>query len=189
MSEFPLHSAETAPEAARDTLAAVEADFGMLPNLERTMATAPALLKTYAFGWEVFAETSLSPIAQQVVYQTVNFENECTYCVPWHTLLCRHAGMAEADVHALRAGAALSDPKLEALRRFTQAVVRCQGKIAQADRDAFLAAGWSAQTALEVVLGIAIKVMSNYTNAMAGTPHDAAVAELAWTKPVIKPAP
>jgi uncharacterized peroxidase-related enzyme len=187
MIDFPQLDETTAPEAARETLAAVKADFGMIPNLERTMAAAPALLKAYATAWALFDETSLGPVERQIVYQTANFENECDYCVPWHTLLSEQAGMAAADVAALRRGAALADPKREALRRFTQTVVRTRGNVAEADLEAFAAAGWGAQAALEVVLGVAIKTMSNYTNSIAGTPLDPAVAKHAWSKPVIKP--
>lgn len=187
MTAFPQHDEATAPEAAKGALAEVKADFGMIPNLERTMATAPALLKAYAAAWSLFDETSLDPVERQIVYQTANFENECDYCVPWHTLLSKKAGMAGEDVEALRRGGALSDPRQEALRRFAQTVVRTRGNVAEADLDAFFAAGWSPQAALEVVLGIAIKTMSNYTNSIAGTPLDKAVAKHAWSKPVIKP--
>jgi hypothetical protein len=48
-----------------------------------------------------------------------------------------------------------------------------------------LAAGYSAQQALEVILGIAVKTMSNYTNSIAGTPLDNAVDRLKWKKSVI----
>ena len=41
---------------------------------------------------------------------------------------------------------------------------------------AFLDAGWGAQQVLEVVLGVSIKMMSNYTNAIARVPLDAAVS-------------
>ncbi|WP_420810229.1 carboxymuconolactone decarboxylase family protein [Erythrobacter colymbi] len=68
------------------------------------MANAPALLATYSFGWEVFDETSLSPVERQIVYQTANFENECNYCVPWHTLLVKQAGADTETVEALRRG-------------------------------------------------------------------------------------
>jgi AhpD family alkylhydroperoxidase len=71
----------------------------MIPNLERVMANAPALLATYSFGWEVFDETSLSPVERQIVYQTANFENECNYCVPWHTLLVKQAGADTETVY------------------------------------------------------------------------------------------
>lgn len=186
---FPQLDEESAPAAAREALAAVRADFGMIPNLERTMAQAPALLRSYAAAWAAFEETSLDPVARQVVYQAVNFENECDYCVPWHTLLSEQAGMAAVDVTALREGAALSDPKLEALRRFAQTLVRARGNVAAAELQAFLGAGWSPAQALEVVLGIAVKTMSNYTNSIAGTPLDEAVRKHRWVKPVIKPKP
>ena len=184
---FPLHDEETAPEAARDALAATKRNFGMIPNLEKVMAAAPALLAGYSGLWDLFDTTSLSPVERQVVYQTANFENECTYCVPWHTLLSQKAGMSAADVEALRSGAALSEPKLEALRTFARQLIHTSGNVSRADLDAFFAAGYDERQALEVVLGLAVKVMSNFTNSIAGTPLDAAVRKLAWQKPLITP--
>ncbi|MGF1474713.1 MAG: carboxymuconolactone decarboxylase family protein [Geminicoccaceae bacterium] len=182
---FPLHDETTSPEASREALATTKRNFGMIPNLERVMATAPALLAAYSSAWNGFDTTSLSRIEQQVVYQTANFENDCTYCVPWHSYLAKQAQIKPGDVEALRTGAELSEPKLQALRVFTRQLIHNRGKIAHADLDAFFAAGYEPQQALEVVLGIAIKVMSNYTNAIAGTPLDREVAKLAWRKPIV----
>jgi len=55
--------------------------------------------------------------------------------------------------------------------------VRERGKVSEAMKAAFFAAGWDPQHALEVILGIAIKIMSNYTNAIVGVPLDAAVQD------------
>jgi uncharacterized peroxidase-related enzyme len=184
-SHFPLHDEATAPEAARDALAATRRNFGMVPNLERVMASAPALLAAYSAAWDLFETTSLTPVERQVVYQAANFENDCAYCVPWHTLLAKRAGMAPEDIEALRSGARLSDPKLEALRTFARRLIHDRGKATGADLDTFLAAGYGPAQALEVVLGLAVKVMSNYVNSIAGTPLDDAVAGLAWRKPTI----
>ncbi|BBB10714.1 carboxymuconolactone decarboxylase family protein [Sphingopyxis sp. EG6] len=181
---FPLHDETTAPEAARAHLEATKRSFGMIPNLERVMASAPALLATYSFGWEAFDRTSLSPVERQVVYQTANFENECNYCVPWHTLLAKQAGADAETVEALRRGSRLSNPRHEALRQFTRTLILNRGKASAADLDDFLKAGFSDQQALEVVLGIAIKTMSNFTNSIAGTPLDSQVTRLAWEKPL-----
>jgi uncharacterized peroxidase-related enzyme len=185
MSMFPIHTEMTAPEAAKPLLEQAKKNLGMIPNLERVMAESPALLEGYVHLWELFDTTSLSPIERQVVYQTANFENQCDYCVPWHTKLSQIAGMAATEIEALRQGAALADPKLEALRRFTQSLILNRGKIAKAELEAFFAAGYSTQQALEVILGIAVKTMSNYTNSIAGTPLDRAVEKLRWKKPVI----
>ncbi|MEL6196900.1 MAG: carboxymuconolactone decarboxylase family protein [Pseudomonadota bacterium] len=182
---FPLHDETTAPEAARDALAATRKNFGMIPNLERVMAGAPALLAAYSGAWDLFDETSLTPAERQIVYQTANVENECDYCVPWHSLLAKKAGLAPAEVEALRTGTPLSDPRHEALRAFARRLIHSRGKVLEADLEAFLGVGYTAQQALEVVLGLAIKTMSNFTNSIAGTPLDTAVRPLAWSKPRI----
>lgn len=182
---FSVHSENSAPQASQPILERVKKNFGMIPNLERVMATSPALLGGYVQLWELFDTTSLSSVERQVVYQTANFENQCEYCVPLHTKLSQRVGMLQQDVEALRSGAKLSDPRLEALRRFTQSLIANRGRIAAAELQAFFAAGYSDQQALEVILGIAIKTMSNYTNAIAGTPLDEAVETLRWQKPVI----
>lgn len=180
---FVLHDETTAPAAARDALAATRASFGMLPNLERVMAGAPALLASYSAAWELFDQTSLSPVERQVVYQTANFANDCTYCVPWHTLLSEKAGMAPEVIAALRAGSALPDARLDALHRFARRLIDTRGKLDDGETQAFFAAGYEPQQAMEVVLGLAIKLMSNFTNSIAGTPLDAVVQGRAWTRP------
>lgn len=183
---FEIFDTATAPEPARATLEKAKADFGLIPNLEGVMAAAPALLAAYVESWAAFETASLSPIERQVVYMTANFENNCEYCVPWHTKLSQLAKMPAAEIQNLREGRALSDPKLDALHQFTKAVVRTRGSIAPADLEAFQAAGYSRQQSLEVILGVAIKVMSNYTNALAQTPLDKAVQSLAWSKPSLR---
>jgi AhpD family alkylhydroperoxidase len=185
MSMFQIHSEMTAPETSKPLLEQAKKNLGMIPNLERVMAESPALLEGYVHLWELFDTTSLSPIERNVVYQTANFENQCEYCVPWHTKLAEMAGMAPSEIEALRQGAELEDPKLESLRQFTKSLILNRGKIAEVELKAFFAVGYSAQQALEVILGIAVKTMSNYTNSIAGTPLDKAVEKLRWKKPII----
>jgi AhpD family alkylhydroperoxidase len=182
---LPLHDETTAPEAAQAALAATRMNFGMIPNLERVMANAPALLTGYSTLWDLFDETSLSPVERQVVYLTANFENDCEYCVPWHSLLANKAGMEGADLEALRSGGALPTAKFDALHQFAKALIQERGKVAPAQLEAFLSAGYTHVQALEVILGLAVKVMSNYTNSIAGTPLDAAVEKLRWRKPKV----
>ena len=77
--EFQLHDPVTAPGAAAPMLAQVQKAFGMIPNLERTMAAAPALLEAYGTLWDLFDYTSFSPTERQIVYQAINVEHACTY--------------------------------------------------------------------------------------------------------------
>lgn len=184
---FDLHDEATAPEAAQEILAGTKEAYGVIPNMERVMAAAPPILKGYELLSELFSQTTLTPIEREVVLQTANFENECDYCVPWHTLMSKQAGMAAEDVEALRSGAVLSDPKLEALRVFARGLIHNRGKVSHADVARFLDAGFTDAQAMEVVMGLALKVMSNYTNSIAGTPMDKQVSRYAWEKPKIRP--
>jgi AhpD family alkylhydroperoxidase len=183
---FKIYDEDTAPEASKPILAQARKSFGMIPNLERVMSESPTLLEGYVYLWRLFDDTSLTPIERQVVYQTANFENECEYCVPWHTKLAQASGMPEEEIEALRQGSGLSDARLEALRRFTRTLLIERGKATVNDLEEFFAAGYSNQQALEVILGIAIKVMSNYTNSIADTPLDSQVEKLRWKKPKLE---
>ncbi|WP_415884811.1 hypothetical protein ACMXYO_09005 [Neptuniibacter sp. QD37_6] len=90
---FKILNAETAPEGSKPYIEQAEAAFGLLPNVEGVMAQAPALLASYMTAWDNFDKTSLTPAERQVVYQAVNFENNCQYCMPWHTILSENAGI------------------------------------------------------------------------------------------------
>mgnify|MGYP002785947432 FL=1 len=114
---------------------------------------------------------------------TVSAVNGCDYCVAAHTVIAGMQQVPAPVVAAIRDDAPLDDPKLETLRRFTAAVVTSRGWPDAADLESFTAAGYGAQQALEVVLGVGMKTLSNYTNHIAGTPLDDAFRPAAWTRP------
>lgn len=170
MSAFNVYAHDNAPEASQPILGEVKKAFGFVPNLQANMAESPELLAGYTALWDLFAKSSLTPHEQQVVYLTSNFENNCHYCMAGHTTLARMIKM-DAGV-------------IDALHRFTTLVVRERGFVSEADVDAFLAAGYTRRNVLEVVLGVATKVISNYTNHLVDTQLDKFMAGNEWTKPV-----
>lgn len=180
---FTRYTADTAPAAAQPILAGVKAAFGFVPNLQATMAESPELLAGYSALWDLFGKTSLTTTEQQIVYMTANFENECHYCMAGHTTLSKMQKIDDAVIAALRTGTAIPDTKLEALHCFATAVVANRGFVDDAGVQAFLDAGYTRQNVLEVVLGVATKVMSNYTNHLTGTPLDAFMKGNEWAKP------
>jgi len=93
-----------APEASKNNLISAKEAFGLIPNVKGVMAQAPTLLTSYMVGWDQFNQNSLSLKEKQVVYQAANFENNCEYCMPWHTLLAEQSAMSDDDVEALRNG-------------------------------------------------------------------------------------
>lgn len=183
MAEFTYYTKETASDAAHNGLDQSINEFGGVPNLHAVMAESPELLEGYHALWGLFKDTTLTPLEQQVVYQTSNFENDCHYCVPGHTGLMMRQKMPQDVIDALRDGTPIQDAKLQALRAFTRLLVINRGHAGDDALDAFLAAGYTKQNALEVIVGLATKVMSNYTNALAHTTLDPGMDKLAWTKP------
>jgi len=183
MTTFTSYTVETAPEAAKPIFHGVKGAFGFVPNLQSYMAESPELLAGYSALWDLFSKTTLTAHEQQIVYLTSNFENECHYCMAGHTTLAKMQKMDPAVIEALRNGTDVPDARLEALHRFTTLVVRQRGWVADADVDAFIDAGFTRRNVLEVVLGVATKVMSNYTNHIVHTPLDAFMQGNEWSKP------
>lgn len=181
---YTVHTPESAPEGAKPTLAAAEKAYGFLPNLLAVMAEAPALLKGYATLSKIFEESSFSPTERQVVLLTTSYQNECSYCMAAHSAIAGMQKVPEDVVQAIRNGKPIADAKLEALRRFTASFVAKRGWPTEADVEALHAAGYSKAQALEVVLGVGLKTLSNYANHVAETPLDAAFKPLAWSKAV-----
>ncbi len=180
MSSFAIHTIESAPRGSRETLEAVRRRFGFVPNLMGELAAAPAAVKAYATLSEVFAQTSLRPVEQQLVLASVSAANQCAYCVAAHSAGLRMAEMADAQVDAVREGRPLADPRLEAIRRFAHAVVEQRGHVDGPEMQAFLDAGYTREQVLEVLVGVAMKTLSNYTNHIAETPLDPQFQPFAW---------
>ncbi|WP_341213039.1 carboxymuconolactone decarboxylase family protein [uncultured Limimaricola sp.] len=180
MTEFTFHDETTAPEESRPLLEKSKAAFGRLPGLHKVMAEAPGLLEGYQKLHELFVNSSFDKDELTVVWQTVNVENACHYCVPAHTGIAKSMGVDDAITDALRDGTALPNARLEALRDFTLKLVRQHGNVADADVQAFLDAGFTKRNILEVILGYSQKVMSNYTNHLAETPVDQPFQKFAW---------
>ncbi|MDZ8171385.1 carboxymuconolactone decarboxylase family protein [Microbacterium xanthum] len=180
MVEFTRHDESTAPEAAKPLLAASQKQNGRIPGLHAVMADAPGLLEGYQNLHRLFMDSSFDKDELTVVWQTINVEHRCHYCVPAHTGIAKRMGVDDAITDALRDGTPLPTEHLEALRTFTLAMVRDRGEVSDETVQAFLDAGYTQRQVLEVVLGLAQKVMSNYTNHLAKTPIDAMNQKYIW---------
>lgn len=170
---FTIHTPETAPAGSKPLLDASIKAFGMVPNLHGVFAESPQALEAYQRLHQLFSDTSLDAEELTVVWQTINVEHECHYCVPAHTAIAHSMKVDAAIIDALRNRTALPTAKLQTLRETTLALVRNRGRLSDDELAKFRAVGYGNQQLLEIVLGIAQKVMSNYTNHLADTPVDA----------------
>ncbi|MEU4397875.1 carboxymuconolactone decarboxylase family protein [Micromonospora orduensis] len=181
MSVFTAHTPETAPAAARRAVEGVRGRFGWLPTPVALMAESPQLLTGFLAASAGFEQTALTPLEREVVILTVSTSNECHFCVALHTGKLTGLGTDTDLIDALRAATTLPDPRLEALRRFTLAVLDHRGAVPDDELDDFLAAGYQPRHALDVVLGVGAYTISTFANRLTRAPLDAPLAAHAWT--------
>ena len=181
MTEFNVHTEETAPEGSKGLIRAAKGAFGFLPNLLAVQSESPAMIEAYMTLADIFGKTDLSETERQIILMTNNRLNGCTYCMAAHTSLSQMAKVPDDIIDALRNGSPISDTKLEALRVFATQINNKRGWVEQDDLDAFFAAGYNKANVLDVILGTGLKVLSNFTNHIAQTPVDRAFQSNAWT--------
>ena len=178
---FPLHTLDSAPDAARPILEKVSASFRSIPNLFGVMASSPALAEAYITLSGIFEkQTSLSAIERQVVLLAVSRFHECRYCMAAHSVGASMQGVPSGVIDAIRNDLPIQDPKLEALRRVSTVLVEGRGHLTESDLQEFLAAGYAPAQLLDVLVGVSQKILSNFTNHITKTPLDEAMSARAW---------
>ncbi|MDG6269909.1 carboxymuconolactone decarboxylase family protein [Glaesserella parasuis] len=171
MSKFQIHTIDTAPEAAKETLQAVKNNNGFIPNLIGVLANAPTALETYRTVGAINQRNSLTPTEREVVQITVAVANGCGFCVAGHTAISiKQIKMPDELLQALRKATPIQDNKLDTLARFTLAVINTKGKVGEILLNEFFAVGYTQQNALDVVLGVSLASLCNYANNLADTP-------------------
>lgn len=178
---FTIHSRDSAPAAAQDTLAEVAKIYGGgVPNFFGVAANSPAAAKAYLTLNKLFSqETALSAAEQQAVLLTISALNKCNYCVAAHTASAEGAGLDQATIQALRAGQPTGDGRLDAVQKLVQRLHATEGWLTEGDVKAFIDAGFDQQRLMDVILGYATKTLSNYINHVAQTPVDPPMADKA----------
>jgi alkylhydroperoxidase family enzyme len=177
---FTIHTLESAPEKSIELLEKSKKTNGYVPNLHGVLAESPELLEAYQELHGHFTASSFNKDELTVVWQTINVEHECHYCVPAHTAIAKAMNVDDRITEALRNGTELPTKKLETLRSVTLAMVRKRGNLNKEDLTEFYSVGYGQQQLLEIVLGLAQKTISNYTNHLAHTPMDEAFQKFEW---------
>ncbi len=182
MTPFHDHTAATAPPGSRRMVAAAEEQFGFTPAPVGRMAASPQALGGFFQLNALFQKSSLDELARECLILTVATRNECHYCVAMHSATLARSGASTQLIDDLRAERPLPEPQLEALRVFVHQVMDHTGAVPDPAMTAFLAAGYTAENALDVVLGIATYTLSTFANRLTGASLDEPFRAWAWEK-------
>jgi uncharacterized peroxidase-related enzyme len=181
MTEFNIHTVESAPQDSKPALELLKKQVGFIPNLAATMAESSSLLEAFTSLRAISGRGTFTPVEREAVAVVVSFENNCTYCMAAHSTFAKMNGIPEDDLSLLRVGKSPSSPRLHALCTLARQVVRSKGHLAAEDIQEFLKAGFSQAQLLEVIVVISTTAIANYTHNIAKTPIDEAFQAQSWT--------
>ncbi|MES1183321.1 MAG: carboxymuconolactone decarboxylase family protein [Myxococcales bacterium] len=162
--QFPRFDETNAPESARAPLLENKRAFGAVPEPLARYASSPLMLRTALAGLDAFEKSSLSPLEREVLAMTMGHRNGCKFCLALHGRLLRAQHAPQPLQSELEAGTTLSEPRLEALRRFVLALLDERGDIADAVWTDFREAGYSHEQALDVVAGVSVYTLTTPAN-------------------------
>ena len=175
MTNFPVHTVESAPERAKPALQQLQSTFGMIPNLIGAMSTSPVLISSLVGLFGKVHGGSFTEAQVQIVLLTDAVTNASSWAVAFHTALALKEGIDPADVQAIREGRLPKDGKFAALSALAKTMIEKRGRLDDRDVEGFLAAGFGKDHLLEVIAAVAASTITNYTGSITKPPVEAPV--------------
>ncbi len=172
MSRLSIPTVDTAPEASKPLLAAVKQQLGVVPNLMKLVGHSPAALEGYLSLNGALAKGKLDVKLRERLALAVAEFNGCDYCLSAHDYLGKNvAKLSQSDIDGARDFHA-EDSYAQAALHFAKRVVESRGKVADADLVALRAEGFDDASVVEIVVTVALNVLTNYVNNVAQTDID-----------------
>ncbi|XVV15039.1 carboxymuconolactone decarboxylase family protein [Actinoplanes sp. CA-131856] len=162
----------TATGKAAEALAETKKALGATPNMTKVMAVNPAVLKGFLGLSGALADGELSPaVREQLAIHAAEY-NKCGYCLSAHTFLGARVGKLDETELQLARDSKSGNPHTAALLALSDAILRGRGTVDEATLQAARDAGVTDAQIAEVVAHIALNVLTNYFNIVAGTDTD-----------------
>jgi len=172
MSRITIPTVDQSAAASKPLLAAVHKQLGVVPNLMRLVGHSPAALEGYLSLGGALGKGVLDARLRERIALAVAESNGCEYCLAAHSYLGRNvAKLDDAEIEAARDGRS-GDPKADAALRFASRVVTERGRVSDADLATLRAAGFDDAGVVEIVVNVALNVLTNYINNVAQTDVD-----------------
>jgi uncharacterized peroxidase-related enzyme len=167
---------ESATGKARELLDAVKGKLGLVPNMTRAMANAPAVLEGYLSLSGALGKGALSAKDRERIALAVGQANGCEYCLAAHSTIGKMVGLTADQILDSRRGTSV-ESKSAAIVQFARQVLDKQGRLSDADLADARIAGLDDAAIAEVVGNVALNIFTNYFNHVAATDIDFPKAE------------
>lgn len=171
MARLKAVNPEEATGKAKELLDVVKTKMGIVPNLMRTMANAPAVLNAYLGFSSALASASINGGLGELIAITVANQNGCDYCNSAHSFIGEKLGLDAEAIESARAGLS-SEPKTSAVLTFAKEILEHKGEVSDNALSEIKAAGYSEAQVLEIVAHVALSIFTNYINNLSDTEID-----------------
>lgn len=179
---YQIHDLGNANPAAQAVLEKVKEHYQFVPNALGALAESPESVLAYLALDELVHQNSLTDEQRHIVFLAITSEYDCSYCVAAHTAFAQMGKVDEQIVQNLREGKPLSDPKLEALRKFSVALVQSGCQVSEDEINEFLGHGYSRRNILDIITMMANKLIAIFANRIMGTDLDEMLKPAEWNR-------
>ena len=162
---------DQATGATKQLFAEIRTKVGLVPNLFRVFATAPAALEGLVGLGSALSRGSLDEKIREQLALAIAESNLCAYCLSGHAAMAAKIGLSQVEIDdAIRACAA--DARTDAILKLARSIVVQRGELTDADLARARAAGLSDGEIVETVANVALNIFENYMSHVARVPID-----------------
>jgi uncharacterized peroxidase-related enzyme len=172
MSRLAIPSVTDVPSASRPLLDAVHKQLGVVPNMMKLLGSSAPALEGYLALSGALAKGALDARLRESLALAVAEFNGCDYCLAAHTYIGKNmVKLSDDEISRARDGQATTARNAAALR-FARRVAIEHGRVSDSDISTLRSAGFDDAQIVEIVLNVALNVLTNYVNNVAHTEVD-----------------
>ena len=155
----------------------VQARYGVVPNILRVLANAPAALEGYLRFSDALNGGYFNARVREQIALAVAGSNLCGYSLAAHAFFGGRAGLTAKEI--VDAGHAVSDhAKTDAILKLARNVVVERGELSDAELEQAYGFGLTDGEIVETVANVVLNILTNYVNHVARTVVDFGEAKL-----------
>jgi uncharacterized peroxidase-related enzyme len=162
---------QTTTGPAKALFEAAQAKLGVVPNLFRVLANAPAALRGYLDFSNALGDGAFDGRTREQIALAVAESNQCGYCLSAHSFIGRRQGLTDRDIADAR-NASAPNVRTDAILKLARSIVVPRGDLAVTELERARLAGLTDADIVETVANVALNIFSNYINHIAGTVVD-----------------
>lgn len=155
----------------------VQARFGIVPNVLRALANAPAALEGYLRLSDALATGKFNARVREQIALAVAGSNLCGYSLAAHAFFGGRAGLTAKEI--IDAGHAVAvHAKTDAILKLARNVVVERGEVSDAELEQAYASGLTDGEIVETVANVVLNILTDYVSHIAGAVVDIGEAKL-----------